>query len=71
MIREIEMSDIITNTCVKNIKEGITGRAASWYSDVFDVVFPNLDAEEINNRWKAQLKTGEKEKKDLIDPEEE
>lgn len=39
----------------ENIKEGIQGHAASWYSEVFDLVFPNLDAEQVNNRWKEQL----------------
>ena len=40
---------------VQNIKKGIDGHAASWYSDVFDLVFPNIDAEYANNIWKAQL----------------
>ncbi|KAI0158936.1 ATP-dependent protease La [Pestalotiopsis sp. NC0098] len=29
----------------ENIKEGIEGRPARWYSDVFDLVFPDLDKE--------------------------
>ena len=45
-----------TNTHSQNIKEGIDGHAASWYSDVFDLVFPNIDAKHANNIWKAQLK---------------
>lgn len=40
---------------LQNIKEGIQGHAANWYSDVFDLVFPDLDHEEINKRWKEQL----------------
>lgn len=40
---------------VQNIKEGMDGHAASWYSDVFDLVFPNIDTESANNAWKAQL----------------
>ncbi|KAI0150427.1 lon protease [Xylariaceae sp. FL1272] len=32
----------------ENIKEGIEGRPASWYTDVFDLVFPNLDKEKAN-----------------------
>lgn len=32
----------------QNIKEGIEGRPASWYSDVFDLIFPNLDREKAN-----------------------
>jgi ATP-dependent Lon protease len=39
----------------QNIKEGIEGHPVSWYSDVFDLVFPDVDAEEANNLWKAQL----------------
>ncbi|AEO55399.1 hypothetical protein MYCTH_2299177 [Thermothelomyces thermophilus ATCC 42464] len=36
----------------ENIKEGIEGRPASWYSEVFDLIFPNLDREKAN-RCKA------------------
>ncbi|EAQ88181.1 hypothetical protein CHGG_04800 [Chaetomium globosum CBS 148.51] len=32
----------------ENIKEGIEGRPASWYSEVFDLIFPNLDREQAN-----------------------
>ncbi|KAG0649477.1 Lon protease [Hyphodiscus hymeniophilus] len=39
----------------ENIKEGIEGRPAKWYSDVFDLVFPDLDRDQANNEWKAQL----------------
>ncbi|KAL9607409.1 MAG: hypothetical protein Q9167_007675 [Letrouitia subvulpina] len=39
----------------ENIKSGIEGHAVSWYSDVFDLVFPDLDHEAANNVWKAQL----------------
>ena len=45
----------------KNIKEGLEGHAASWYSDVFDLVFPSIDANQANNLWKAQLAKPEKE----------
>ncbi|MCJ1225777.1 ATP-dependent Lon protease pim1 [Toensbergia leucococca] len=41
-----------------NIKEGLEGHAASWYSDVFDLVFPNTSTEEANNVWKDQLAKG-------------
>ena len=40
---------------LQNIKEGIEGHAASWYADVFDLVFPDLDVEAANQRWKPQL----------------
>lgn len=46
----------------QNIKEGIEGHAASWYSDIFDLVFPDLDREAANNLWKEQLKEDEKSK---------
>ncbi|KAI9846033.1 MAG: ATP-dependent Lon protease pim1 [Thelocarpon superellum] len=39
----------------ENIKKGLDGRPASWYTDVFDLVFPNLDPERARHRWKAQL----------------
>ncbi|KAI1267187.1 lon protease [Xylariaceae sp. FL1019] len=32
----------------ENIKEGLEGRPASWYTDVFDLVFPNLDKSKAN-----------------------
>jgi len=38
-----------------NIKEGIEGHPAKWYSDVFDLVFPNVNTEDANNLWKSQL----------------
>ena len=39
----------------QNIKEGIEGRPAKWFSDVFDLVFPNLDPAVANDVWKSQL----------------
>ena len=48
-------------TCCQNIKEGIDGHAAAWYSDVFALVFPDVDPAHANNVWKAQLATSEKE----------
>ncbi len=32
----------------QNIKEGIEGRPASWYSEVFELIFPNIDREKAN-----------------------
>ena len=46
---------------MQNIKEGIEGRPVSWYSEVFDLVFPNINKEQANNRWKEQLKGPAKE----------
>lgn len=45
----------------QNIKDGIEGHAASWYSDVFDLVFPDLDSKRANNMWKEQLAKPQKE----------
>jgi len=50
----------------ENIKEGIEGHPANWYSDVFDLVFPNLDKDQANNLWKDQLSKKES-KNDEVD----
>ncbi len=51
----------------QNIKEGIEGRPASWYSDIFDIIFPNLDKEQANKckicEWKKQH-SGDEAKKE-------
>jgi ATP-dependent Lon protease len=47
----------------KNIKEGIEGHPVNWYSDVFNIVFANLDREAANNAWKKQLTKPSKSKK--------
>ena len=39
----------------QNIKEGIEGHPASWYSDVFSLVFESLDREGANQLWKKEL----------------
>jgi len=54
---------MLTNV-MQNIKEGIGGKPVSWYSEVFDLIFPNLDRELANTVWKKQLKKPKKEKKD-------
>ncbi|PMD47384.1 ATP-dependent protease La [Hyaloscypha variabilis F] len=45
-----------------NIKEGIEGHPVKWFSDVFELVFPNLDKDQANSLWKEQLKKAKKEK---------
>ena len=40
----------------QNIKEGLTGHGVDWYHEVFDIVFPNIDAKQVNGLWKEQLK---------------
>ena len=34
-----------------------------WYSDVFDIVFPDTDTKEVNEKWKVALKEDSKDKK--------
>lgn len=53
----------------QNIKEGIEGHAVSWYSDVFDLVFPELDSERANDIWKEQLAKPQKESNKSEDDE--
>jgi Lon-like ATP-dependent protease len=57
---------------IQTIKEGIEGHAVSWYSEVFDLVFPNLDRQKANTckicEWKAEQK---KKKKDDSESKEE
>ncbi|RDW79729.1 Lon protease-2 [Coleophoma cylindrospora] len=50
----------------ENIKEGIEGRPVAWYSEVFDHLFPDVDRDQANNLWKAQLskKTDKSERDD-------
>ncbi|KAI0020545.1 ATP-dependent protease La [Xylariomycetidae sp. FL0641] len=52
----------------ENIKEGIEGHPASWYKDVFDLVFPNLDREQANRckicEWKKNHDAKEESDKD-------
>ncbi|KAI5292823.1 ATP-dependent Lon protease pim1 [Ascosphaera acerosa] len=39
----------------ENIREGIEGHAVSWYSEVFDIVFKDLDKEAAGKLWREQL----------------
>ncbi|RHZ43897.1 endopeptidase La [Aspergillus thermomutatus] len=46
----------------ENIKEGIEGHAVSWYSEVFNILFAELDKDAANKIWQKQLaKTPKKE----------
>ncbi|KAI1639866.1 ATP-dependent protease La [Biscogniauxia mediterranea] len=49
----------------ENIKEGIEGRPVSWYQEVFELVFPNLDREQANQckscEWKKEHEHDAKE----------
>lgn len=56
------MNEWVLMIGIQNIKDGIEGKPAKWYSDVFDLVFPNLDKEAANSLWKDRLaKKGEKD----------
>jgi Lon-like ATP-dependent protease len=50
-------------TWVQNIKEGIEGRPVSWYSDVFELVFPDLNKESANKMWEKELKSKKGDRK--------
>lgn len=48
---------------MQNIKEDIEGKPVDWYADVFDILFPNVDAKKANTLWKPVLKKSGKEEK--------
>ncbi|KEZ41088.1 Lon protease-like protein, mitochondrial [Scedosporium apiospermum] len=49
----------------ENIKEGIEGKPVGWYSEVFDLVFPNIDKELANTckicEWAREKKKNKKD----------
>ncbi|CAK4030763.1 LON domain serine protease [Lecanosticta acicola] len=45
----------------ENIKEGIEGKPVDWYSDVFKLVFADVDEADANNLWKKELAKPPKE----------
>ncbi|KZF25359.1 ATP-dependent protease La [Xylona heveae TC161] len=47
----------------ENIKEGVEGKPANWYSDVFDLVFRDLDRVHAQNAWRDQLAKSEEAEK--------
>ncbi|KAF2019242.1 ATP-dependent protease La [Aaosphaeria arxii CBS 175.79] len=47
----------------ENIKEGIEGKPVSWYSEVFSLVFPDLDRDAANKLWEKELKGKKGDKK--------
>lgn len=55
----------------QNIKEGIEGKPVAWYNEVFNLVFPGVDAKAANSMWKQQLKKEKKDKKDKEDKDKE
>ncbi|KAF2424485.1 ATP-dependent protease La [Tothia fuscella] len=55
----------------QNIKEGIEGKPVEWYSDVFDVVFPNIDTARANSLWKSELRKPTKAEREAEERDEE
>jgi Lon-like ATP-dependent protease len=57
----------------QNIKEGIEGKPVTWYSDVFKIVFPNVDRDAANKLWDKDLKPkkGDRKRKEQKRKEEE
>jgi Lon-like ATP-dependent protease len=55
----------------QNIKEGIEGKPVAWYNEVFELVFPGVDAKAANSMWKQQLKKEKKEKREKEDKDKE
>ncbi|KAH7062949.1 Lon protease C-terminal proteolytic domain-containing protein [Paraphoma chrysanthemicola] len=57
----------------ENIKEGIEGKPVTWYSDVFKIVFPNVDRDTANKLWDKDLKPkkGDRKRKEQKRKEEE
>ncbi|UQC89436.1 ATP-dependent protease La [Colletotrichum lupini] len=47
----------------ENIKEGIEGKPVAWYSDVFDLIFPELDREAANKCKTCEWKKDQDDKK--------
>jgi Lon-like ATP-dependent protease len=52
----------LTNV-TQNIKEGLEGRPARWYSDVLDLVFPNVDKDQASKCKACEIADKEKAKK--------
>lgn len=64
MTYTFQLFDTILTKKSQNTKEGIEGKPVSWYSEVFDLVFPDVDAAEANGRWKKELAKPPKEERD-------
>ncbi|KAJ9161933.1 hypothetical protein NKR19_g1845 [Coniochaeta hoffmannii] len=47
----------------ENIKEGLEGHPAAWYSDVLELVFPNIDEEKASKCVACEIKNKEKTEK--------
>ncbi len=47
---------LIILTPTQNIKEGIEGHPVEWYSEVFNLIFPDINKESANKLWEKELK---------------
>ena len=47
---------------MQNIKKGIEGHAVGWYSEVFDILFADLDKTAANHIWQKELAAKPKKK---------
>lgn len=54
----------------ENIKEGIEGHPVSWYSEVSDILFADVDKDAANHVWQKQLSEDPKKKKKSNDHDE-
>ncbi|GLB06747.1 ATP-dependent Lon protease pim1 [Aspergillus tubingensis] len=54
----------------ENIKEGIEGHAVGWYSEVFDILFTDLDKGAANNIWQKQLAEKPEKKSNEVEEDE-
>jgi len=53
----------------ENIKQDIEGKPVDWYSDVFNIVFSNVDSGRVNSLWKKELAKPPKSEQDRADPD--
>lgn len=57
---------LLTTYCIfllQNIKDGLDGRPARWYQDVYELVFNDLDKDRAAKLWGEQLKEEEGKRK--------
>ena len=50
---------------VQYIKEGLDGRPVEWYSDVYDLIFKDVDPVKAGKMWSEQLREKDEKKKEL------
>ncbi|KAJ5273316.1 ATPase AAA-type core [Penicillium angulare] len=55
----------------ENIKKGIEGHPVNWYSDVFNILFPDLDQEAARTLWQKALAKPKKDESNAATGDEE